>query len=311
VRDLHQDEGFTLIELLVAMTLSLVVLGATLDAFAGFDRNSRAVNVKNDSQQDVRAGTDQLARELRNAVSSGTPTPAPLERATAFDLIFQTVERGAIPAGSANTSNLKRVRYCLDDSTPSRGRLIKQTQTWTSASPPVSPTSTDPAVTPPCPSAAWNAWGDPETVADRLVNRNAGQNRSVFVFSYTPTDSTKLTDVTGIQTYLFVNREPTKTRSTAELTSAVRLRNTNRAPIATFSVEQQNNHVLLNASNSRDPEGDSLKYQWSLNGTTIPGATSSRLEYTGLASGSSHTFTLKVTDSGDASSEDTQTVLIQ
>ncbi|MEJ7715464.1 MAG: prepilin-type N-terminal cleavage/methylation domain-containing protein [Thermoleophilaceae bacterium] len=73
----QSEAGFTLIELLVAMTLSLVVLGATLDAFAGFGRNSRAVNVKNDSQQDVRAATDQLARELRNAVSSGHADAGP------------------------------------------------------------------------------------------------------------------------------------------------------------------------------------------------------------------------------------------
>ena len=303
----QSEAGFTLIELLVAMTLSLVVLGATLDAFAGFARNSRAVNVKNDSQQDVRLATDQLARELRNAVSSGTPTQVPLERATAYDLIFQTVDRGAMPAGSANTSNLKRVRYCLDDSTPSREQLVKQTQTWTSASPPGSPTSTDPAVTEPCPSSAW---GGSEIVADRLVNRNAGQDRSVFVFSYTPSDSTNLTDVTGIQTYLFVNREPAKTRSTAELTSAVRLRNTNRAPTAAFTVTQQNQHVVVN-SNSQDPEGEGLTYQWSLDGTPTPNATSSRYDYVGLASGSSHTITLKVTDPGGLSDQATQSVKVK
>lgn len=303
----QSEAGFTLIELLVAMTLSLVVLGATLDAFAGFARNSRAVNVKNDSQQDVRLATDQLARELRNAVSSGTPTQVPLERATAYDLIFQTVDRGAMPAGSANTSNLKRVRYCLDDSTPSREQLVKQTQTWTSASPPGPPTSTDPAVTAPCPSSAW---GGSEIVADRLVNRNAGQNRSVFVFSYTPSDSTNLTDVTGIQTYLFVNREPAKTRSTAELTSAVRLRNTNRAPTAAFTVTQQNQHVVVN-SNSQDPEGEGLTYQWSLDGTPTPNATSSRYDYVGLASGSSHTITLKVTDPAGLSDQATQSVKVK
>lgn len=304
-----QDEaGFTLIELLVAMTLSLVVLGATLDAFAGFSRNSRAVNVKNDSQQDVRAATDQLARELRNAVSSGAPTPAPVEKATPFDLIFQTVERAPIPAGSANTRNLKRVRYCLDNATPSRERLVKQTQLWTSATPPAAPATTG------CPDAAWDSWnaGKPaEVVADRLVNRDQSPNRPVFVFGYTPSDSTNLTDVTGIQTYLFVNREPTKTRSTAELTSAVRLRNTNRAPTAAFTVTQQNGYVVLN-SNSQDPEGESLKYQWSIDGAVIASATSSRLDYTGsLASGSTHTFTLRVTDPGNLSDEATQSAVVQ
>lgn len=311
----QEEDGFTLVELLVAMTLSLIVLGATLDAFAGFSRNSQAVNVKNDAQQDVRAATDQLARELRNAVSSGAATPAPLERATPFDLIFQTVERGTVPAGSANVANFKRVRYCLDNSTPSRERLMKQTQLWTTPSAPGSPTSLDPAITPPCPSSAWDTWGSPVVVADRLVNRDPGQNPPapdprVFVYGYSPTGSTNLTDVTGIQTNLFVNREPGKTRNTAELTSAVRLRNTNRAPTAAFTVTQQNGHVVLN-SNSQDPDGESLDYQWSVDGAVITGATRSRLDYPGLASGSTHAFTLRVTDPKGLANSLTQSVVIQ
>jgi prepilin-type N-terminal cleavage/methylation domain-containing protein len=285
----QNEAGFTLIELLVAMTLSLIVLGATLDAFAGFSRNNRAVNVKNDAQQDVRASTDQLARELRNAVSSGAPTPAPLEKATSFDLMFQTVQ------GSANA----RVRYCLADSTttPTSERLLKQTQ---SPPAPAAPSTTD------CPSSAL---GNPVTVADRLVNRQQGQNRPVFVFNYSPTSSTNLTDVTGIQTNLFVNREPGKARSTAELTSAVRLRNTNRAPTAAFTVTQQNGHVVLN-SNSQDPDGESLDYQWSVDGAVITGATRSRLDYPGLASGSTHAFTLRVTDPKGLANSLTQSVVI-
>lgn len=283
-----QDEaGFTLVELLVAMTLSLIVLGATLDAFAGFSRNSRAVNVKNDAQQDVRASTDQLARELRNAVSSGSPTPAPLEKAEPFDLMFQTVQ------GSVNA----RVRYCLDNSTPSRERLRKQTQNL--PAPAGSTTG--------CPGSGWDTS---TVVGDSLVNRDQGQNRSVFIFNYSPTSSTSLTDVTGIQTNLFVNREPGKTRNTAELTSAVRLRNTNRAPTAAFTVTQQNGRVLL-SSNSQDPDGEKLGYQWSVDGAEITGATSSRLDYPGLASGTTHTFTLRVTDPGGLSNELTQSVPVQ
>ncbi len=298
-----QDEaGFTLVELLVAMTLSLIVLGATLDAFAGFSRNSQAVNVKNDAQQDVRAATDQLARELRNAVSSGAP-PAPLEKAEPFDLMFQTLQ------GSANA----RVRYCLDDSTttPNSERLLKQTQ-----SPPASPmpSTTD------CPSSAL---GNPVTVADRLINRE-GQTCAVFIFSLSsppaspppasctnpPLIDPPLTDILGIQTNLFVNREPGKARSTAELTSAVRLRNTNRAPTAAFTVTQQNGHVVL-SSNSQDPDGEKLVYQWSVDGAEKAGATGPRLDYPGLASGTRHTFTLRVTDPGGLSNELTQSVPVQ
>ncbi len=298
-----QDEGgFTLIELLVAMTLMLIVLSATLDAFAGFSRNSQAVNVKNDAQQDVRAFTDQLARELRNAVSSGAPIPSPLEKASAFDLMFQTVDRGIVPAG--NPANLKRVRYCLANSTttPNSERLLKQTQKPPTAAPPPNTS---------CPSSD-PAWTETTTVADRLVNREPGQSRPAFVYAYTPTTSANLTDISGIQTSLFVNREPGKTRNTAELTSAVRLRNTNRAPTAAFSATVQNGHVLLNGSSSQDPEGESLTFQWFLGGAAIAGATDSRLDYypppAGLASGT-YSFSLRVTDSGNLPNDSMATVV--
>ncbi len=147
-------------------------------------------------------------------------------------------------------------------------------------------------------------------VADRLVNRIQGQNRPVFVYARSPAGSTNLSDTTGIQTSLFVNREPARTRSTAELTSAVRLRNTNRSPTAAFSASQQNGHIVLNAANSYDPEGESLSFQWRLDGAVITGATGSRLDYQGLASGSTHTFTLSVSDPAGAASQVTQTVVV-
>lgn len=294
----RDEGGFTLIELLVAMTLSLIVLGATLDAFAGFSRNSRAVNVKNDAQQDVRASTDQLARELRNAISSGSPT-APLENAAPFDLMFQTVQ------GSADA----RVRYCLDNSTPSREVLLKQTQ-----SPPTvaAPSTTN------CPSSD-PAWTQTATVADWLVNRYGYpgppcQDRDTFVYSSTPPSlNPPRADITGIQTNLFLNRgaattcnTPPKTRDT-ELTSAVRLRNTNRSPTAAFTWTQQNG-VLLNGSNSQDPEGGSLTFEWKLdNGPFIAGNV--RQSYPTLTSASGHTFKLRVTDPEGATN--TQTVQVQ
>jgi len=297
------EAGFTLIELLVAMSISMVVLGATLDVFAGFDSNNRAVNVKNDSQAVARQSMDQLVRELRNAVSSGTPVPLPLEKSTPYDLIFQTVDHDLATAGGANTKKLKRVRYCLDNSNPSRERLWKQTQTWTTAVAPAAPSDTG------CPNSAWNPWGAPRAVADRVVN-TLGQSRPVWVFSYMPIGSTAPSDIVGIQTSLFVNLEPTRPRSAAELTSAVRLRNANRAPKAAFTVTQQNGQVLLNASQSLDPEGQALAYQWSLNGTVTPGATNLRHTYSGLPSGGSQTFTLTVTDPGGLSHQLRQSVTI-
>jgi len=301
----RSEAGFTLIELLVAVTISMLVLGATLDVFAGFASSSRATDVKNDAQAHVRQSMGQLVRELRNAVNSGTPVPAPVEKATAYDLMFQTVEHEPAPAGSANALNLKRVRYCLDNTVPSRERVWKQTQRWTTASAPAAPSTAG------CPNPAWNTWGAPVAMADRVVNLDQGQSRPVWVFSYSPVGSTALTDIIGIQTSLFVNPEPARPRAAAELTSAVRLRNANRTPSAAFTATQQNGHVILNASPSQDPEGQALTYQWSINGSVISGATSFRLSYPGLASGTTHTFTLKVTDPGGLSAQLSQAVTVQ
>ena len=96
----------------------------------------------------------------------------------------------------------------------------------------------------------------------------------------------------------------------AELTTAVRLRNANRAPTAAFSLTQQNGYVLGNASQSQDPDGQALSYQWSLGSTAITGATNVRLSYPGLASGTTHTFTLRVTDSGGLSRQLSKSVTI-
>lgn len=299
---LGDESGFTLVELLVAMSLSLVVLGASLDAFAGFDNRSRAANVQADAQANVRQSVNQLARELRNAVSSGTPTAVPVEKATAYDVVFQTIDHTPVPAGSSNKLNLKRVRYCLDSSDTSRERIWKQTQRWTSATVPASPSTAS------CPGTGWGAQ---VAAADRLVNLYNGQIRPAFAFSYSPTSSTDLADLAAVQTSLFVDVEPGKRSGAAELTSAVRLRNSNRRPTALFTATQQNGHVLLNASPSIDPEGQALSYQWSIDGAAIAGATNARLDHRGLTSGTTHSFTLQVTDLGGLSDQKTLSVTIE
>jgi prepilin-type N-terminal cleavage/methylation domain-containing protein len=103
---LRRDDGFTLIELLVAMAASLVVFGATLSILDSYLHQSSAATKRFDAQDQARIAVDRIVRDLRN-VSSPLRTPKLLERATPYDLVFQTI---GTPSG-ANVSGIKRVRY--------------------------------------------------------------------------------------------------------------------------------------------------------------------------------------------------------
>jgi hypothetical protein len=75
-----------------------------------------------------------------------------------------------------------------------------------------------------------------------------------------------------------------------------------------FTATIVNEHVKLNGSESRDPEGLSLTYKWFEGNTQLP-STSETYETEKLAKGT-HTFTLEVTDPGGLTSSATQTVKI-
>src|SRR4051812_22561728 len=64
---LTRDDGFTLVELLVSMTIMLLVTGAALTTFSnGLVVNDSASQLS-DSNQNLRAGTNQLIRDLMQA----------------------------------------------------------------------------------------------------------------------------------------------------------------------------------------------------------------------------------------------------
>ena len=76
---------------------------------------------------------------------------------------------------------------------------------------------------------------------------------------------------------------------------------------AAFTVQEVNGHVLLNASESRDPNGLSLTYKWWEDETELS-TTAQQYETGPLVSKSSHTFKLEVTDSGGLSNATSHTV---
>lgn len=80
-RPLRDQRGFTLVELLMAMTLSLVVFGATLAVAAALSNNARRTAEHNEAQDQARTYQDRLARQLRNLASPSssrrTTRPSP------------------------------------------------------------------------------------------------------------------------------------------------------------------------------------------------------------------------------------------
>ena len=293
---MRDEQGFTLIELLVAMTLMVLVLGAVLTTFEGFSRNTRDASLRAESQDAARVAVDRLVRELRNAVSSGAPVISSVERAAADDLVFQTIDTTA-PSG-LNRTGVKRVRYCLDTTTPTNGKLWLHTERTTAAALP----GADPGGA--CGSSLW-------TERKLLTQNVTNGSRPLFTYRFSDPLSTALTDLVAIRPRIFIDVNPGVKPAEVELSSGVILRNANEPPLAQFSVSTQSGTVVLNATGSNDPEGQDLVYEWFLDGATTRFSTGSRTQKTGLPANTSHTIRLRVTDSAGASSSLDKTVVVR
>lgn len=75
------EEGFTLVELLVAITLSLVVLLATLQSFDVFTSNAAQQTRTTDANDQVRRTMERVVNDLRGA--------SVIVRASASDLVYR------------------------------------------------------------------------------------------------------------------------------------------------------------------------------------------------------------------------------
>ena len=78
-----------------------------------------------------------------------------------------------------------------------------------------------------------------------------------------------------------------------------------------FSATEIHGHILLNGSESRDPEGLSLTYKWFDGTSQLPSTSETYETPTALEVGSTHTFKLEVTDPGGLTSSATETVTIK
>jgi type II secretory pathway pseudopilin PulG len=276
---LGEERGSGLIELVAATAIIAVVLGATFGALSGFERSARTNEDQNDSQDRARQGISRLARELRN-LASPTPTqPQALELAEPFDLVFQTVDPDGPNAGQ-NTSNVRRVRYCLDATETKNAKVWLQTQTWTSAAAPAMPSTSS------CPSVAW---GEKDLVAYGIMNKDNNRNQAVFTY-----DDDELADISSIGASLYVDANPSSEPAETRIRTSIFLRNQNRRPSAAFTATVVGSrHVLLNGWAAQDPEGQVLQYVWYAGGEQI--GTGIELDWEAPSTGT-YSFELKVVD---------------
>jgi hypothetical protein len=268
-----------LAQLLVAMVIFAGVLGATLVTFQGFERLNRDANERNAAQDNARTAVDALSRKLRNLASPTPQQPQAVDRASSYDIVFQTVNANG-PNTGLNAANVERVRYCLDISNPNNEKLWTQEQTWTTLNPPAAPSDVN------CPGTGWD---NQRIVASYITNRINGQDRPVFTFN----SYTSLSDIDAIHVDLYVDDTPTHAPVASRLSSGVFLRNQNRRPTASFTATPSAKGIVLNGSVSADPEGEPLNYVW-YDGTTKIG-TGITFTYAATA-GTSHNITLKVFD---------------
>jgi type II secretory pathway component PulJ len=237
----HTDQaGFTLIEVLITSVLMIVVLGAILTTFNAFESNAQVNAKMNDSQDEARRGIDALARDLRNLASPTNEQPQAVKRAQPQDLIVQSVAP-VRPVGSLNTRNTQYVRYCYS---PTERIVYRQRFTWTTVADPAYPAGTA------CPASGWQST---DAAAQDVVN----SARALFTYN-----SSILTSVTEVHTTLWIDVNPGHRPQETAIETTVFLRNQNRAPIARFSAAPSAGGILLNGSESEDPEERSLRYFW-------------------------------------------------
>lgn len=292
MRRLTRQEGFTLIELLVSMALSLVVLFATLTILDSYTHASTINTQNNDAQNRARVAIDRIVWQLRN-IASPISQPKLLERATPNDIVFQTI--GAQQGGATgNVSGDQRVRYCVPNDTAAGSAssevLIRETETWSTFTPPADPWSADPNVSIPCPDTTLpSGVSAAYRLVNGLTNRYQGRtDRPIFSYNNGALDGNSvaaadLPAVTSVQVDLFVNPTPTQTTRESELRSSAFLRNQTHAPVANFTYTAQGGgSVLLNGATSYSPDGYDLSYGWSCVSAGCPAASTLAASTDGL-----------------------------
>ena len=243
---LRQNEaGFTLVEMLLVCVLFIVVLSATLLTFNLFESNGAQEHRRLEQVETARRGLEHFARQARNLAKQASTGVSSINRAQAYDLIFQTSD-----------PTRTWVRYCLQttgpDASPTNGRL------W------MFENAAGLGGTGACTSAGWTKA---TVVAEHVVN--ASESRPVFSYlcavgvSDCTSDAAVFERITGFHGDLAIDLDPARAPSAMRVSTGVYLRNQNQKPTAQFTVTPLGTQrVLLNGSASTDPEGRTLRFYW-------------------------------------------------
>lgn len=246
------ERGFVLTEVLLVMVIGTLLLGATLLTFQRFVTNSNQNDVRNDTIEIARTGLDLQAKQLRN-LAQRTTDPVIVTPVGADELIFQTSD-----------PTRTWVRYCMDSSDPTNGRVFQQNKALPVGST-SSPVTAD--MRSGCPGSGWTTT---RLVAENVVNRIDGLDRPMFAYQCAGGGSACLApansdQIIGIGSTLYIDTKPANGPGAERVTSGVYLRNQNQAPVARFtatSVSGASRTLLLNASGSSDYEQRTLSYFW-------------------------------------------------
>lgn len=248
---LRDERGVTLIELLVVMTISIMVLSATLVTFNSLYRNERDNDRRIDSVEQARNALDGQARQLRN-LAKRLSDPV-IATATSYELVFQTSD-----------PSRTWVRYCLATApapaSTDRGRIWTQSSSVQGAAP----------ATAICGPTASANWTTPTIVADHVTNVRGGQDRPLFSYACTagaactPSAST-YDQIVNLTAQTIVDTTPGTRAAEVRVVSGVYLRNQNQAPVASFVATPKSGAsrtIVLNGAGSSDFEGRTLSYFW-------------------------------------------------
>lgn len=256
----RNEDGLAVMELLVAMTVSIMLLGATLTAFNVFLSHSSTLVKTDEALSKTRLGVDRVARQLRN-LANPTTSGSSIDLAHAYDFVFQTSD----PVK-------RRVRYCLASSSGGTHDVL-----WFQSASTAAAMTT--VMTASCPGSGWSTQS---VVADHVVNRVGAADRHVFTYGcsaplaawqwcswlsvfYPRIKSARL------DLYLDVNSTGTLPNA-VRMSTAVHLRNQNEPPTAAVAPPSTAGArtVLLNGSASTDPEGRTMEFQWFKGSATLP-----------------------------------------
>ena len=159
--------GFALTELLIVMSLSIVLLSATLLTFERMVTNGNKSDIRQVAVEQARTTLDVEARQLRN-LAKRINNVSVIDTVQPYDIIFQTSD-----------PSRTWVRYCLDTSLGlDKGRLYEQAQALPISSSGSPVTS---AMRSGCPSTS--GWTRATIVGSSVTNRIGGVEPPVVLLS--------------------------------------------------------------------------------------------------------------------------------